>query len=361
MAKRDLQVQADSLRNYKILKDEERVEFLSSGSTMFNLAASGKGATGGIPRGRITNIVGDGSSGKTLHSLEIAAWTYYNIQKITSNIFAPIKKMSIVINNIEGVMDFPISKMYGESFVSSSSVEWIQTGTVEAFGRDYTRRVISLKEGEFLLYILDSWDALTSEKSKERFENAAEKDKEEKGSYGTEKAKYGSASFFSNICDISSGKDATLIIISQLREKIDTVTFGDKYYRAGGKALDFYTHLCPWLAEVEKIKKTFRGEERVIGIRSKARFKRNKVAKPFRESVTIIRFDYGIDDIESIISYLWGPKVDKINFDGEEFTRANFISYIEENELESVLVEMAEKEWNKVEDAMKTTRKMRYE
>jgi RecA/RadA recombinase len=359
MSKRKIDVVAENIKNGKIIVDDERVEFLSSSSIMFNLAASGKGKNGGVARGHIINIIGDGSSGKTLHALEIAAWTFYNIQKTESKIFPPVKKVSIVFNNVEDVMDFPIEKMYGKRF--NAEVIWIKTGTVEGFGRDYTRRVKALKEGEFLLYILDSWDALTSEKSKERFEEAAEKDQEEKGSYGTDKAKYGSASFFSNICDISSGKDTTLIIISQIREKIDTMTFGDKYYRAGGKALDFYTHQCAWLAEVEKIKKTFRGEERVIGIRTKARFKRNKVAKPFRDAETIIAFDYGIDIISSMINWYWGPKCDKFEFDGGIFNRVEFIKYIEKNELEDVIAEMVEKEWKEIEDAVIPDRKKRFE
>jgi recombination protein RecA len=358
MAKSKVSDQAENIKNNIPIKDDERVEFLSSGPTMFNLAASGKGIIGGIPRGRITNLVGDGSSGKTLHALEIAAWTFYNIQKITSNIFAPIKKIYIVYNNVEDVMDFPIAKMFGEKFVAS--VEWIKTGTVEEFGRDYTRRVLALKEGEFLLYIIDSYDALTSEKSQERFIEAAEKDKEEKGSYGTEKAKYGSASFFSNICDISSGKDATLIIISQVRDNIDAMAFGKKYYRAGGKALDFYTHSVPWLAVVEKLKRTIKGEERIYGVRVRAKFERNKVAKPFREADTVILFDYGIDNISSMISFLYGPKVDKISFDGAEFNRNDFIKYIEDNELEDVLSDMCEKDWKAIETAIAPDRKPRF-
>jgi RecA/RadA recombinase len=57
-----------------------RVEFLTTGSTLLNLALSGKGKNGGIPRGRIINIVGDGSSGKTLTALEILANAFYRMK-----------------------------------------------------------------------------------------------------------------------------------------------------------------------------------------------------------------------------------------------------------------------------------------
>jgi RecA/RadA recombinase len=58
-----------------------RVEFLTTGSTLLNLALSGKGKEGGIPRGRIINIVGDGSSGKTLTALEILANAFYRMKE----------------------------------------------------------------------------------------------------------------------------------------------------------------------------------------------------------------------------------------------------------------------------------------
>jgi recombination protein RecA len=352
--------QAEKIKNGDMNFDgneEGIVEFISSNSTLLNLAVSGKGKGGGWARGHIINLVGDGSSGKTLLALEALAWAFYNITKTASALFPPVKKIYLVYTNVEAVMDFPLQKMFGPSF--KKSVEWISTGTIEEFGRDYTRRVMALKEGEFLLYILDSYDALTSEKGKERFQKAAEKDKEEDASYGTEKAKYGSASFFANICDISKGKDATLIIVSQIREKINAM-FGEKYYRAGGKALDFYTHQVCWLAEFQKMKKTFHSVERVYGIRIRAKVKRNKVAKPFRESDTNIVFDYGIDDISSMINFLWGPEAKKINFDGNNFDRPDFIDYIEENELEELLMEEVEKEWKLIDEKVTPVRKKRF-
>jgi RecA/RadA recombinase len=60
--------------------DVNRVEFINSGSTLLNLAASQKGRDGGWARGRIINIVGDGSTGKSLLALEACAQAFYNIQ-----------------------------------------------------------------------------------------------------------------------------------------------------------------------------------------------------------------------------------------------------------------------------------------
>lgn len=58
-----------------------RVEFLTTGSTLLNLALSQKGRDGGVARGRIINIVGDGGSGKTLLALEILAHMFYGMKE----------------------------------------------------------------------------------------------------------------------------------------------------------------------------------------------------------------------------------------------------------------------------------------
>ncbi|MFH1684758.1 MAG: hypothetical protein ABH983_00470 [Candidatus Micrarchaeota archaeon] len=337
--------------------EESPVEFIHSGSILLNLAASGKGRGGGWPRGRITNLVGDGSSGKTLLALEMAAYMFHKMPGNKSYNFPPIDKVRIIFDNSEGVMDFPIGKMYGEAF--DKGVIWESSRTVEEFGRKFAREAMDHKEGTCLLYVIDSLDALSSEAGQERFEEAAKKDKAEDGSYGTEKAKYLSASFFSNVCSLIKGKDITLVVISQIRMKIG-VTFGEKYGRTGGKALDFYTHAVPWLAEIEKLKKTFRGEDRIYGIRVLVKLKRNKVAKPFREAEIIILFDYGVDDVGSSIAYLYGPKVKTIEWDGVEYGRMDLINHIEKNNLQDELAEKVEKWWNEIEDNLKPNRISKY-
>jgi recombination protein RecA len=150
------------------------------------------------------------------------------------------------------------------------------------------------------------------------------------------------------------GKDITLFIISQVRSKIG-VTFGEKLYRTGGKALDFYTHQVMWLNEKEKLKKFVKGHDIVNGIRVRARLKRSKVSKPFRECEFTVLFDYGIDNIGSNIDYLFdlgGKKTgnnliwDKNNFK----SRSGLISYIEENNQEYDLEREVEKKWFEIEE-----------
>lgn len=327
------------------IEDTPRVEFISTGSHILNLAASGKGARGGWARGRIDNIVGDESTGKTFLALEACAQAYYAFinQKsrfINPMLFPPVKKLSIVYNNIEGVMDFALEELFGKEFVEY--VEWIHSETVEQWGVDYMRRVDRLKKGECLLYITDSLDALDSEAAKKRFEESM-KDKEEKGSYKTEKAKYLSSSFFSQLCRIMKGKDATHIIVSQLRDKIG-VTFGERKVRAGGKAMNYYCHQVVWLAVIKKIPK----KKRIVGVNIRARFKKNKCSKPFREAEFPIIFDYGIDDITSMTEYLnYSKEAPKQVEDGGK-------------EAMKELINSVQKQWDREEEDAKTKRKKKY-
>ena len=340
----------------RIPQQKVRVEFLDSGSTVLNLVLSGKGKKGGWARGRVVNIIGDGSSGKTLLALELAARCFYKMDKKPKT-FAEVKKIYIVVNNAEGVMDFPLEEMYGKAFVEA--VEWVQIPTVEAFGRDYTRRVMDLKEGEFLLYIVDSLDALVSEEASERFMKAADKDKAEDNTYGMEKQKY-TGKFFGNLCSIGQDKDATLIVISQVRENIG-VSFGKKLKRVGGKALDFYTHQCCWLAVKDKLKKTVKGEQRPYGIEVKAKLDRSKVSKPFREGNFVILFDYGVDDILSNIIYIYGEDNKKVTFDNTSFpSYEKLVEYIEKNKLQNDLITMVEEKWQIVEDGIKVKREKKF-
>lgn len=344
-------------------KKKVRVDFIGSGCTHLNLALSGKGKFGGWPRGRISNIVGDGSSGKTLLALELAFWAFLYILKITSPIFGKPKKLDIYYDNIEGVMDFPVEEMYGEKFVKA--IHWERSKHFEAMCRKFMKKALSLKKREAMIYIIDSWDSFQSAKSKKAFLDAVESDSELKGDYDLVVQKFASRKFFPAFCDLMEENkiDATLIIISQVRDRIG-YTYGKKQKRAGGKALDFYTHLVAWIAQIEKLKKTKKGREKVYGIKCGATVERSKVAKPFRDAEFKIIYDYGLDDINSIIDYLWGKK--DIKFQGQTFKktkRKSFIKYIEKNDLEDELRDETERVWNEVEEAFKDevrSRKRRY-
>jgi hypothetical protein len=84
------------------------------------------------------------------------------------------------------------------------------------------------------------------------------------------------------------------LVISQVRVNIG-VTFGEKYHRSGGKAMDFYASQILWLSHMGTIVVKRNGFKRIVGVRVRARCKKNKLIAPFGECEFIIRFGYGID------------------------------------------------------------------
>ncbi|MBT7928473.1 hypothetical protein HN682_00955, partial [Candidatus Peregrinibacteria bacterium] len=315
----------------------------------FSLAASGGKATkGGIGRGRITNFVGDGSAGKTAITLEICAQTYYFLKNRESNIWPTPKKIDVVYNNKEGVMDFPVVKMWGKEF--NEAVIWTRSEHMEQCGRDILRRIKALKKGECLLYVIDSLDAYDAKKARERSEKSIKTDKEADNTMGMEKPKYLSREFFPSLCSaLEDGqKDATIIIISQVRDNIGAGMFEKRYKRQGGKAMDFYTHMVCWLAVVTKLTKevTIGSKKKKIpyGVTTKAQFSRNKCATSFRDVDIDILFANkytparlgAIDDIGSMVKFM-GYRKDTIP---------------EWSKKKKQLIKLVKKKWNDIEKSL---------
>lgn len=350
-------------RAYSSLLDQpkERVEFLNTGSVLLNLAASQKARDGGWARGRVINLVGDGSTGKTLLALEAAAQVHYYIKEREPKLFPKVQNVEIVYWNKESVMDFPLEKMYGKSFVDA--IDWSdKCQTAEQWGRDAMRRVIAHKPGRCFLGILDSIDSLGTEGGQARLAKSIKDDRPMDGTYGTgtERAKYFSADFFNNLCSDMKGKDFTLILISQVRDKINAQFWEKKQYRAGGKALDFYTHQVAWLAVGERLKKEWDKQKRIYGITVRAKFERSKVAPPFREVEVDLLFDYGLDDIGSMAEFLPTERIQKA-FQGERISREKVIEAADGNKnIYNKLVDAVETYWREIEAHTQIIRRPRF-
>jgi recombination protein RecA len=359
-----------SIRSTRKRARKKIVETLHSGCSVLNLPISGD-VRGGWPRGRVINIVGDGSSGKTVLALDFAAWCYYNVRDVISKIYPKVKEVKIIYYNAEGVMDFDLAEMYGEEFVNN--IDWrplqrkkkkkgqkkrVVRQSLEAWSRDIGRELNAHKSGTFVLYILDSLDALVPEASAVRFDKQAETDEQISHQLG-EKAAFLSQEFFGNLVERVSGKDFTLMIISQTRKKIG-VMFGDSNYRTGGKGLDFYTHIVPWLSVVEKPKKNIDGEKVEYAIKTRVKVKRSKVCKPFRQATFTILWDYGLDEYRSLIDYVW-KGVGEVKFAGKKWQREDLVKKLEKStKLHNTLLDMAQAKWDRKEEAVKPERVPKY-
>lgn len=330
-------------------KKKDVVERIPSGSTLLDLVFGG-----GYPVGKIVNIVGDNSSGKTLFSCEAIAHARKKFGK----------KLKWRYNDAEAGFSFNTTDMYGFDIVKDTDKP---STTIEEFDADINKELDNLKSDEYLVYVLDSLDSLSSRdelKHRKQRQKAEENGEESKGTYGMQKQKYLSE-FFRVTSNRIKEMNCLLIIISQVRTNISPFP-GPKYTRSGGKALDFYASIIVWLSEVEKKKKL----DRATGITVKARTSKNKVGLPFRECFVDVVFDYGIDDITSCLCFLnnlrtqQGKMSDKrsiVEFDGQKLSLQKMVEYIESNSLEAKLADEAKRVWSEYENKISSSdRKRRF-
>jgi recombination protein RecA len=344
-----------SEENKEKVKTNPTVELISSGSDLLDCALGG-----GFPLGKVINIIGDKSSGKTLLVCEAIAKA---LKQYNDDI-------ELFYDDTEAGFSFDTNEIWGFDMpvLLDSDGEDDCSETVEDLISSVKGRLKPFLDSKKpCVYIVDSLDGLTSESEIEhadKREEAREKGTKQTGTYGTQKAKLLSE-FFRLIKNDLKDSNCLLIIISQIRDKING-TYGKKTTRSGGRALDFYCSQIIELTEVEKLEETRKGQKRKVGVRIRANVSKNKIAKPFRQAEFQILFDYGVDNIDSNLCCFFDlitetgrtKKAVKVEWDGKEFkSRSDLIKYIEDNNQEESLLFDVQQKWNSIEEDFKPQRK----
>lgn len=288
----------------------QEVEVIPTGSIGLDRALG----IGGVPKGRIIEIYGPESSGKTTISLQIAA----EAQK---------RGGQIAMIDAEHALDPTYAKALG-----------IDTDNLIVSQPDNGEMALEIAEalirsGAIDVLIVDSVAALVP-----RTEIEGEMGDSHIGlqarlmSQGLRK-----------IVGIVKKYNCTIIFINQLREKVG-VLFGSPETTTGGRALKFYASVR---LDVRK-KDTIKVKDEIVGSVTKVTVKKNKVAPPFKEAIFDIMYGQGIDRVGEIIDI--GVKEGVIDKSGSWFSygeerlgqgRENVKTYLKEN-LE--LLEKVEKE-----------------
>lgn len=279
------------MKSKEEMKDTE-IRF-PTGSDLLDIIVSG-GLGEGYPAGKIINIVGDKASSKSFNAIEIIAASHYKYKD----------KLKWVYDDCESGYSFDTERLYGFEIMPMAIEDRVKSVTVEDLYCNVRSFLERLKDNELGIYVVDSLDGLTSKESNEladeRFKAFKKKMDYDKGSYKMGKAKYLSQEFFPQLASLIEKKNALLVVISQVRENIDPMSF-EKYSRSGGKAMDFYCHTVLWVAQIRKIKQ----KDRAIGVTIKAKTTKSKTPRPYREMYMYIYFDYGIHNISTNIDFLF--------------------------------------------------------
>ena len=259
-------------------------EFISTGSTMLDLAISNR-PNGGIAVGRITELNGLESSGKSLVGAHLLSETQ--------------KKGGVAVYiDTESAVSAEFLQAIG---IDTDSMLYVHLETVEDIFDTIETIITKIRESSKDKLVTILVDSLAAASTKVEMDADFDKD-----GWATSKAIVLSKAM-RKITQLTARQKVCLIFTNQLRQKMG-VMFGDPWTTSGGKALPFHASTRIRLKNMGQIKDT---KKNTIGIKIRAQVIKNRLGPPLRSAEFPLYFDKGIDDFGSWLTIMKDHKLVK--------------------------------------------------
>lgn len=305
----------EKLKGVKTLSDVEDCKFISTGCYALNRIISGR-YHDGLPIGRIVQLQGNSSTGKTLFA---------------ATFLAAAQKAKCYTKLLDAENTF--SKDFGVKLgLDLDTLMYSTPETLEEAFDDARKTVEEIREQDTktpIVMVIDSVAVLPTkeEMSREDISEVTNTDGARNANVFGQLLKRNSSFFAKN--------DACLVVINQIRNKINVSYGNPEKTAAGGKSLEFYLSVdlkttSNKTSDVIKDDKT----KQPIGIIGEIECRKNKVGIPFQRCEFKVLYDKGLDPYHGLADllvadgYITKSDAGRLSIKDTKFAKDNFVSVL---------------------------------